>query len=344
MLIKGIATVSTLSLLVGLSALPVESGPEKTTTIDSATSVISAAVENLDEDNAKVLNPTINNSGEITTTVQDASVTVEQSTENPIVELDGGEEGMHFEFTLPSADDAVEGEVGDDGTVHFLDPEGAVDTGIQTLDDGSVRATTTINEESAPGSYRYELGLPDNYSLQQDADGGGISLLNAAGEKEGAIMPAWAIDAEGQAVPTRYVIDGQNLIQEVDHQAGDFAYPIVADPRIYYAWWQLFNWTDWHYNKSYKMNQLSISLSGWGRHDAIFAADQFLSSGWNLLKTRYSKYTLSTTMWQQWECHVAAGGLMEWGTFDLEWQRPKNSNWRARIAKYWKQPSKVCNW
>ncbi len=343
MIVKGIATLSTLSLLAGLSFLPLEPAQDPTT-LSSATNTISNAVENLSEENAQVLDPTVESTGEITTTIQDASVTVEQTTDTPTVELDGGEEGMHFDLVLPAAAEATEGEIADDGTIHFLDPEGVVDTGIQTLDDGSVRATTTIHDETAPESYPYELGLSSNYSLEHDADGEGISLLNAVGEKEGAVMPAWAIDAEGKSVPTRYVIDGSNLIQEVDHRAGDFAYPIVADPRIYYAWWQLFKWTDWHYNKTYKMNQLSISLSAWGRHDAIFAAGQFLSSGWNLLKTRYSKYTLSTTMWQQWECHVAAGGLMEWGTFDLEWQRPTNSNWRARVLKYWKTPSRVCNW
>src|SRR5690606_35224627 len=42
----------------------------------------------------------------------------------------------------------------------------------------------------------------------------------------------WAIDAEGRQVPTRYEVDDEGVTQVVDHRAGDFAYPIVADPKV----------------------------------------------------------------------------------------------------------------
>jgi hypothetical protein len=42
--------------------------------------------------------------------------------------------------------------------------------------------------------------------------------------------PPWAWDADGRDVPTRYIVEGDTIVQEVDHAGGDYAYPIVADP------------------------------------------------------------------------------------------------------------------
>jgi len=46
----------------------------------------------------------------------------------------------------------------------------------------------------------------------------------------GYLLTPWAFDAEGRAVPTRFVVDGMKLTQEVDHLSDDFTYPIVSDP------------------------------------------------------------------------------------------------------------------
>jgi hypothetical protein len=110
---------------------------------------------------------------------------------------------------------------------------------------------------------------------------------------------------------------------------------------VYYAWWQLFTWSEWRWNSAYRMNQLSMQLSGCGRYDVIFNAGQFLSSGWNLLKSRHSSWIFTPSMRQQWECHVL-GGIAEWGTFDLEYERRSLPNWRSRIGM--RPISQTCNW
>ena len=46
-------------------------------------------------------------------------------------------------------------------------------------------------------------------------------------EVAGVLAP-WAIDADAQAVPTRFTLDGTTLVQTVDHD--DAVYPVVADP------------------------------------------------------------------------------------------------------------------
>lgn len=65
------------------------------------------------------------------------------------------------------------------------------------------------------------------------ADGSAV-ITGAAGELLVTTTSPWAVDAGGAPVPTRYEVDGNNLIQVVDHGDGDYAYPIVADPTY---WW-----------------------------------------------------------------------------------------------------------
>ena len=46
------------------------------------------------------------------------------------------------------------------------------------------------------------------------------------------VAPAWARDADGKPVPTRYELRGSDLVQVVEHTTGNFRYPVTADP-----WW-----------------------------------------------------------------------------------------------------------
>lgn len=60
---------------------------------------------------------------------------------------------------------------------------------------------------------------------------GGAQIVDFEGAVKAYFEPAWATDAEGKSVPTRYVIDGNSLTQVVDHKCFEHvAYPVVADP------------------------------------------------------------------------------------------------------------------
>ncbi len=48
------------------------------------------------------------------------------------------------------------------------------------------------------------------------------------------VAPAWALDASGQPVPTRYRIEGTTLVQVIDHHGA--AYPVVGDPKYTWGW------------------------------------------------------------------------------------------------------------
>jgi hypothetical protein len=46
----------------------------------------------------------------------------------------------------------------------------------------------------------------------------------------GYIAVPWATDASRAAVPTRFVVNGNDLIQVVSHTGAGVTYPVVADP------------------------------------------------------------------------------------------------------------------
>lgn len=156
------------------------------------------------------------------------------------VPVDGGDaltvatdEGAEFQLGLPAAADGVEAQVASDGSVVYESNE-AVDVVAQVLDDG-VRVTTVIADDSAPVTYDYSIdgAVP---ALQPD---GTVILTDAAdpnGEPVGLVEAPWAKDATGKDVPTRYVVEGATLVQHVDHQSGDYEYPVVADPKYTFGW------------------------------------------------------------------------------------------------------------
>ncbi|MFI8930641.1 hypothetical protein ACIG3E_23555 [Streptomyces sp. NPDC053474] len=118
----------------------------------------------------------------------------------------------------------------------------------QFLKDG-VRMMTVINGPQAPTRTQYKLSLPAgahleeataSYSADQpmpegDAPMTGYVIVSADDTVLGGIEAPWATDANGKHVPTRYELDGDNLIQIVDHAGA--AYPVVADPKVSFGWW-----------------------------------------------------------------------------------------------------------
>ena len=88
-----------------------------------------------------------------------------------------------------------------------------------------------ITSAQAATEYRFEGAVPDDVTVHTDTDGS-LQFVDADGIEVGFISPAWAFDANGDAVPTRYSIDGTTLIQTVDHHGA--VYPVIADP----SWWE----------------------------------------------------------------------------------------------------------
>ncbi|RKN67186.1 hypothetical protein D7252_06065 [Microbacterium sp. CGR2] len=132
---------------------------------------------------------------------------------------------------LPEADVASAAEVLADGTVTY--PAGRSNNSVIVSDVG-VQMLTTIVGAGAATSFEYELSLEPGQKLQLVGDG--AAVFNADGSTAATVARAWAVDASGASVPTRYEVHGSTLVQRVDHTADDVVYPVVADP-IWLAPW-----------------------------------------------------------------------------------------------------------
>jgi hypothetical protein len=111
-----------------------------------------------------------------------------------------------------------------DGAVVY---DGAsVDIVVQAEEAG-VRMQTVLNSAEAPTEYLY--ALPAGAEILSGPSG---PEAIAVGDALFELKPAWAFDADGTPVPTRFIASEAGLVQVVDHAAGSFTYPVVADPHV----------------------------------------------------------------------------------------------------------------
>ncbi|MEU4683285.1 DUF4258 domain-containing protein [Streptomyces xinghaiensis] len=126
---------------------------------------------------------------------------------------------------LPGATDAPAA-AGANGTVVYADADDDFDLAVQPNRDG-VRTLITLRDADAPTEYRFPLDLPADAVTEQVEDG---SILVSRGEEYlGTFDAPWAKDANGEAVPADYRIEGGALVQTV-RTGPNTAYPVVADP------------------------------------------------------------------------------------------------------------------
>lgn len=243
-------------------------------------------------------------------------------------------------FTFPSSDQ-LPVELADGSVVFTARDESYAS--ILATQDAAAQVTTVIASEASPLEYVY--GFDGDVASLVLNDVGEVITFDTNGEAIGAIEAPWAFDADGQAVPTWYVVDGLTLTQFVDHRSGEFSYPLVADPT--WSGKVLLKAFISDYHADNPGRKLSVWLSAYGR--SMYAEGkitQFSNEGWNLLVGSFGTYMpvgqVRNSMNQQWRCHVV-GGFLEYGTWDLETARPSNPNWASRIGTVW-PVSATCNW
>ncbi len=158
--------------------------------------------------------------------------------------------------SLPQLDGAEPAHLSDDGTVVYTS-EDAASLAVQPLADGGTRFLSVLEDHSAPSAYDYvfegaQLELLDDGSVSVTQDGVETARIDAP----------WALDAEGAAVPTRYVTKGDTLTQIVDHTSGDFSYPITADPHVFKWWGHQFQMNNSATNKLIKVINAGAGAAG----------------------------------------------------------------------------------
>ncbi|MFB2582977.1 hypothetical protein ACEXQD_17145 [Herbiconiux sp. P15] len=104
---------------------------------------------------------------------------------------------------------------------------------IQPLQNG-VRLLTALAAPAAGDAFSYTFDLPEGaYSTVLPT--GQTLLSDAEHNYIGTLEPAWARDATGAPLPTRYTWEGDTLTQHVD-LAADTPFPVLLDPTWYYAY------------------------------------------------------------------------------------------------------------
>lgn len=142
-----------------------------------------------------------------------------------------------------------------------------VDYGVAAFSDGSVKVHSVIKGPEAPERFDYEFPGVDEIILDEAT---GMAFLFSVVEGEwtlvGGVDIPWAVDAQGTPVPTHYEALGNRLTQVVEHRAGDFAYPVTADP----SWWD--NVKGWFKNAGSFVASKAESAANWLKHDSKWLA------------------------------------------------------------------------
>lgn len=99
----------------------------------------------------------------------------------------------------------------------------------ESLLSGDSRAVIQIDSPDSPTTYPFEM--TGEYSTLNMREDGGVDALDEHNNIVASIDAPWAYDANGEAVPTYFTIDGKTITQVVEHDER-FEYGIVADPTL----------------------------------------------------------------------------------------------------------------
>lgn len=177
----------------------------------------------------------VTDAGVVTADLGDLGISVPINPASPVEIQPSDPSAPTMTVSLPDELDLKSGRVAADGTVVY-EGRGDTDVAVQMLDDGSTRLQTITNSADGPQEFSYSFG--DGIKPIAVGDGT-IELVQDYGQVAmtvGVVDAAWALDANGNPVATEYRIDGDSVVQVVAPDTGT-AFPIVADPKISWAWW-----------------------------------------------------------------------------------------------------------
>lgn len=248
----------------------------------------------------------------------------------------GSKSGASLTVSLPFADRAENGTDLAGGAIAYDNGNGSATVPIAKTD-GSVQIATVIEHTTAPTSYQYVIDGTEGTTLRL-LDEGVVLVENAEGAYQGAVGAPWAYDANGTPVATRYEVDGATLVQIVEHTAGSYAYPIVADP------WLGINLFQWITVDSYNSQpRVNLQPSVWGAAQwggGVPGQVIMNTAGWEEARNWNSTVRSGLnkdSQRQQFECHALGAPFA--GVWNLEKVRPNRTvHWSSGVAVH------RCNW
>jgi hypothetical protein len=241
----------------------------------------------------------------------DTNAQLDVKSSQPVVARGKGQKQLAIVLPFPNDGNLAKRLVGE--AMSFDNRNGTTSVVIPKTD-GSTQVATIIDDRSAPTTFKYRLFLPAGARAVL-SQLGTVFLVDSRDEYLGAVAPAWAVDAQGREVRTRYELSGNYLTQVVDHRTKETTYPVIADP-----WFgvDMIDRTAWSNTGQYSPT-LSVYPSAWGRAVALATTYPFssgviaivdqlsLNAAWSetLAKTsRAGNPNPDTpTMFVQFECH-----------------------------------------
>lgn len=264
--------------------------------------------------------PAAGRSNAIAATVNGSEITIPG---DPSRALQVRNERAAIGISLPFSDKASNAKPVAAGAVAFENGNSSTTVPV-VKEDGSVQILTVLGDAQAPTEYSYELDLPAGAALSLN-EGGGVDILGADGAFLGGVAPAWAFDADGNAVPTEYEIDGSTVTQVVEHTGSDVTYPVTADP-----WLGI----DLYYTPTVTQNTLTrhtinVQPTVWG---GTYSGPEEVYMWWahrDEVKTKLGSKVgkWSNTIQEQFYCHIA-GFPASLPVYNME-------SWRPLV--YWEQ-------
>ncbi|MCA4133026.1 hypothetical protein [Arthrobacter sp. M4] len=225
-----------------------------------------------------------------------------------------------IDITLPSAKRASKSLTSPQGFATFDNLDGSATSSV-LKDDGSLQIVTTISSSAAPTAYTYDLSLEPG-SILKALEEGAVAIFGADGGFRGGFATPWAKDADGVEVATRYVIEGNRLVQIVEHRDEGIRYPVTADPwlgqNLYRSAWVTF------VPRGYKVN---AQPTAWG---AAFSGPVTWGAHVDELRTKLGidSWRMTDSVKEQLYCHLAGVPASLW-EFNMESWRPI-MNWATQ--------------
>ena len=141
--------------------------------------------------------------------------------------------------------------------------------------DGALQILTVLRRSDAPTEYTYRPSLGTLPAKIIAAGNGSVTVSAVDGGEEISVPPAWAVDADGRAVPSHYEVRGGSLVQVVDHKGGGFSYPIVADPT-----WRKRGWFNVGRELIFNRNETRVIAGSAGAAAGILSGCVAAGAGW----------------------------------------------------------------
>ncbi|CAN5269042.1 hypothetical protein BH09ACT1_BH09ACT1_12190 [soil metagenome] len=173
---------------------------------------------------------------EVDSAAPGAEVSVPSSSTHAII-VDVSD-GTQLNLALPTETATIDGELSNDGSTVYQGIGESADVSVQPLANG-VRVSTILDDSSAGSEFSYPLGdgiAPEvnadrTISLFQSIEVGDPETgdLVSASVEVAIIQQPWAVDSQGDNVPSHYIPTDDAVVQILDLGGSDISYPVVAD-------------------------------------------------------------------------------------------------------------------